>query len=305
MSQNEIKLIAKSSEVLWFCNECKSDIRGDSFSSTRSDNTTIINQEDQNSNNWQKLDIILRTLEENKESFVQIEKKLESNAAACSDKHKEVVEMVRDIDSKLEESVLALRDEMAFIAKDIPSKNTGDVTKCGSCMKLEERVENIERTGFQHDLVLEGLPLMLLKNNARENLREAVGAISVFYNVGLTPNDIFYCFRAGREGKGRGPRPVIIGFKQKAARDALYYAYMKKRDLTLRDVITTSDIASRLYITERITAACKQLLRRCAALKKAKVIMKYYTRNGKLFIERSLDSGAELATACLVEALER
>lgn len=201
---------------------------------------------------------------------------------------------------------MTLRGEIGSLAEETLSNvhNTA-VSACVSCVKLEERVESIERAGYQLDLVLEGLPLMLTKNNTKENLYEAVGEISAFYNVGLERADIFYCFRAGREIKGRGPRPVIIGFRQKAARDALYYAYMKKRDLLLRDIVTTSDIASRLYITERITAACKQLLRRCAALKKAKVIAKYYTRNGKLFIERNLNSGAELATACLVEALER
>lgn len=304
LSNDEIKIIVSSSEVLWFCGECKSDIKNSSVSTTSSVNT-IINQDDQNSDNWRKLDTILRTLAINNERFTQIEERLESNAVACSDKHEEQSNMINDINTKLDENVLSLRDEMAMLREEAQAKQNSTASTCGSCVRLEERVENIERTSFQHDLVLEGLPQMLSNNKARENLLEAVHAISTFYNVGLNSADIFYCYRAGREVKGRGPRPVIIGFKLKSARDALYYAYMKKRDLKLKDIVTSSEIASRIYITERITAACKQLLRRCAALKKSNVIAKYYTRNGRLFIEKGLNSGAELATACLVDSLER
>lgn len=123
----------------------------------------------------------------------------------------------------------------------------------------------------------------------------------------MLPDDIVYCFRAGREVKGQGHRlrPVIIGFKYKSVRDSLYYAYMRRQDLKLKDIMADSDISSRIYIAERITASCKLLLRRCAALKRAKITAKFYTRNGRLFIERGLSLDAEIATECLVGALEK
>lgn len=83
-------------------------------------------------------------------------------------------------------------------------------------------MENMERSSFQRDLVLEGLPLMP-SNNSKENLREAVGKICRYYGLPFEPHDISYCFRAGRDNGHRQPRPLIISFKNKFSRDALYH----------------------------------------------------------------------------------
>lgn len=79
---------------------------------------------------------------------------------------------------------------------------------------------------------------------------------------------------------------------------------MKKRNLRLNDIVIDTDVSSRIYITERITVKCKKLLRRCATLKKQNLNMKYYTRDGKLYIEKGLNSGAQLVTDCIVGLLE-
>lgn len=211
---------------------------------------------------------------------------------------------IAEIDDKLDEKVLQLRNEISLLVEEGRMlRDAVPENHCNSCEKLEDRLENMERSSFQRNLVIEGLPLMS-SNNSKENLHEAVGRICSFYSVAFEPKDISYCFRAGRDSNGNRPRPVIISFKNKSSRDFLYFAYLKQHNLKLNDIVSNTEIASRIYISERITATCKQLLRRCAALKKKNSIAKYYTREGRLYIEKGPNSVAELATNCLVGVLE-
>lgn len=307
MTKTEVKVIKVSEAVLWFCHRCKEDGLKNASSNTRTNNNSNkLSQDDHNnSDNWRKLDVILSTLEANNARLNQIEKKLEINAAECTEKCNALSNRILEIYAKLDENVEMLRNEMSTALSEEGQLLRGAVstTNCNSCDKLEDRLENMERLSFQRDLVLEGLPLMS-GNNSKENLHEAVGRVCRYYGVTFEPQDISYCFRAGRNGKGYGTRPVIISFKSKSTRNALYFAYMKNRNLRLNDIVSNTQISSRIYITERITAKCKQLLRRCAALKKKNTIVKYYTRDGRLYIEKGPNSGAELVTSCLVGELE-
>lgn len=186
------------------------------------------------------------------------------------------------INVRLEENVSSLREEMSALVeiRTIQHDAVPKINACDTCIKLEERVESIQPDNYQRYLVLDGIPLVLVNNTKDENLH--VVAVCNSYNVGLLPGGIAYCFRTGRESKGR----VIVAFKNKFTRDALYYAYLKHHSLHLKDVFTESDIASRIYITERITVSCKLLLRRCAVLKRNKVISKYYSRNRTLHLKK-------------------
>lgn len=172
---------------------------------------------------------------------------------------------------------------------------------CESC----EGLEGEERAGMLRDLVLEGLPDMSFNNNNKEKLKAAVCKISGALDVFIQEADILTCYRIGRKEEKRGPRTVIVTYKLKATRDALYHAYMKKRNLVVKDIFPDTNSQARIYISERLTAACKYLFRRCAALKKRNIIARFFTMNGRPYIKQILSTDSELATLELIESLEQ
>lgn len=150
------------------------------------------------------------------------------------------------------------------------------------------------------NLVLDGLPL-LSSGNGREELLDVVVELGRVVNVSLSINEIASCYVSS--STSRTP-PIIIKFSQQSTRDKLYFAYLRKRNLMLSDLVPEHNISSRLYLSEHITAECKLLLRRCAALKKKKVIARYSTRNCQLYYSIHHDDSPILASPQRIDELE-
>lgn len=206
------------------------------------------------------------------------------------------------INNKLDNEVAALRDKL----NEFVASTTVGVAQCSSCSLTEARVERIERQNLMLNLVLDGLP-NIVENNGREDLSAVIISIASIMKVSLTREDIYKCYRIPIKSVGSSTRcaPVIVHFRDQATRDRLYFSYLKKRDLKLSDLLPDHSISSRIYLSENITADCKFLLRRCAALKKKKRIFRYYTRNCKLYYVRSPNDSPILATSQLVTELEK
>lgn len=81
-------------------------------------------------------------------------------------------------------------------------------------------------------------------------------------------------------------------------------AYIRKRSLTLSQILPGYNINSRIYINEHITAITSKLLHRCAELKRKKTIAMYYTRNGFVFIKHNLGDKATRANVADISELE-
>lgn len=214
---------------------------------------------------------------------------------------------------ELHEKVDSVDFEISALRNQLKNFETADTidhhAQCNSCAYIDKRVETLERQNLLSNLVLDGLP-SLSTYSRRENLPELIIQLAKLVKVNLQTEDITSCYRIPvrrRDDTGTAKSrssPVIIKFRQQTTRDQLYFAYLQKRNLKLSDLIPEFKIASRLYLSEHITAECKLLLRRCAALKKKKIIMQYHTRNGKLFFIKRQGDFPTMATRELVSELE-
>lgn len=211
----------------------------------------------------------------------------------------DIVELRQQVDHE----VSALRNEFCDLASSRPNTNI----PCDSCLLVGHRVETIERQSLLCNLVLDGLP-SLSSDNHREDLPGVVIELANIVKVTLKRHDIISCYRipVRREGGSAVTRspPVIIKFTQQSVRDRFYFAYLQEHNLMLRDLLPQHPISSRLYLSEHITAECKSLLRRCAALKKKKIIVRFFTRNGKLFYVQRQNEVPTQATPQRVSELE-
>lgn len=179
------------------------------------------------------------------------------------------------------------------------SQNCISQCSCDSCESLERE----ERALMLSDLVLENLPEMPF-NNKKEDLKDVVCKIGRALDVTMNKEDIRTCYRVGRADEKNYRRSVIVTFKVKTIRDAVYYAYLKKRYLMIKDVFHGSNSEVRVYISERLTAACKQLYRRCSVLKKQKIIDRFFTKNGRLYLQKLFNFDSEVVTPELLKSLE-
>lgn len=75
------------------------------------------------------------------------------------------------------------------------------------------------------------------------------------------------CFRLN-SANGLKP-PVIIKFATKRARDAVFFTYIKKRDLMLSSVLDGVDIQGRVYLNEHLTKEEAAVVKKCRELKVA------------------------------------
>lgn len=168
----------------------------------------------------------------------------------------------------------------------------------------QHRVDDVEQP-YQHasSLVLEGLPSLAVFEC--ENLTDLVISIAKLLQVNLKTNDLSSCYRLSAGSTSSRIPPVLINFKETTMRDQIFFAYLKKRSLTVRDLIPDHRINNRLYLNEFVTDELVKLLqRRCFELKKKKIIMRYFTTNGKLFLEKEKGDSPTLATPQLLNKLE-
>lgn len=164
---------------------------------------------------------------------------------------------------------------------------------------------DVERPNHHHpsSLVLDGLPTLHNVNDC-ENLTDLVIRMANLIRVNLTTKDISSCYRLSAGNKTRSPT-VLINFKENSMRDKFFFAYHKKRDVTVRDLIPEHRINNRLYLNEYVTDELVKLLqRRCTELKKKKVIWRYFIKNGKVFFEMQQGESPTLATLQLLSELE-
>lgn len=90
------------------------------------------------------------------------------------------------------------------------------------------------------------------------------------------------CFRL-KNAKGLTP-PVMIKFATKRARDAVFFKYIKERDLKLSDAVDGADMNGRMFLNEHLTKEEATVVRQCRLLKQEKKIQRYVLRDGDIFI---------------------
>lgn len=301
LTNNELKALKKpSSELMWFCANCKED-------SANSSTKTVVSQSTEDITAiGQKLDAILKTLQLNQTRLTVIEERIsirDEKVEALVEKSNSAEVHITELHGKVDFEVEALRNQFNDLVTAVTT--TSEHARCGSCAIVSQRVETMERQNLLCNLVLDGLP-SLSSNSHREDLLGIIIKLGELVRVKLQADDIIGCYRIlVRRGNTvtRSP-PVIIKFRHQTKRDELYFAYLQKRNLQLRDLIPEHNITSRVYLSELITVDCKLLLRRCAALKKKKLIVRYFTRSGKLYFAKLQDDLPTLATLQRVSELE-
>lgn len=301
ITRSDLKCLQETKALLWHCDECKSGNLNNSSSSSG----TVIAQPVIDTFLNHKLDSILEALAANQARFTVIEEyiggrddKINELAAQCESNDAKI----NEVDEKFSAEVAVLRERI----NEVVTTASVVEAQCNTCSLTEARIEKIERQSLMLNLVLDGLP-NVTEQDGREDLPAVVIGIAAIVKVTINREDIYKCYRIPSKAGASSTRcaPVIVHFRDQAPRDRLYFSYLKKRDLKLSDLLPDHSINSRIYLSENITAECKILFRRCAALKKKKLLFRYFTRNCRLYYVLSPKDSPVLATPQLITELEK
>lgn len=210
----------------------------------------------------------------------------------------------------------SLQQEQSKKAKNVKTltnqqnNNRGGGKKCIFPCYCEfcESIMIEKRAKMQAEFVLAGFPEMPFTDCSDDFT--AVCKLGRYFNVNIKRKDIILCYRAGLGNGTILPRTLFVTFRLQAIRDAIYYAYMKTvnldaHNLKVKDIFPSTTSTDRIFISERLTKPDRELYRRCAYLKKSKIIDRYFTQYGRVYIQRKTNDESELATDELIKMFEQ
>lgn len=242
------------------------------------------------------------------ENVISLLQGLNSKMDVLNDTVKDNSNAIKDIDSrltakieKLESSVAdrinsvktEMESRMVFISADIDNRcmksNEATSTKIDIIQQDNEaRFNNLERELLRNELIVTGVPA-----SYGEIVIDIVGEICNAINSNINGSDIVSAFRLpstrtnnGRARNGRSTdhsSPIIVRLASDWAKQNFISAYFKRKDLNTRDIGYQSN--ARIYVNESLTKHNRAIFKAATDAKKAKSIVKCYTRNGIVHIQ--------------------
>lgn len=148
------------------------------------------------------------------------------------------------------------------------------------------RIDNLERYSLDKDLIITGVPL---ENN--DSPFGVLGDICRVLNCNLAENDFATAYRLRTNNanvKGKRTVPIVVKAHSIWAKQELLSSYFKKGDLNLKDL--GFQTSARIFINESLTKSNRAIFKLASEAKKSKMIIKYFTRNGLVHVQRCENS---------------
>lgn len=188
-----------------------------------------------------------------------------------------------DLDAKLQQYICTSDQKLEKVSAAV-GKGTS------ICKLLNTPDEVYQRDRRLNNLTIDGIPGDAL------DIEAVVNKIAVKIGFELATGSIEKYMRF-KDVKEDGSPAVLIKFKDREVRDAFLVYYLKKKNLKLADLeLPNYDIDSRIYINEHLSPAAGMVMRKCAELKRKKLLAGCYTKAGRIYV-RSLN-GERISISC-------
>lgn len=181
----------------------------------------------------------------------------------------EIKDMVKENSNSinlLKEALEAVHSEIFDIRKEneeLKNKNEANLKRIS---ELEDRMNEQDRYGRRWNLRLEGMPERP-DENVKARIMEICKEVVVEQERDFVASNVDIAHRVGRSsadgGKGKKPRPVIIRFTSRTARDLTWKGakgndFLKKNKMYFKEDFTIKDRATRNLLWPSIDKARKE-----------------------------------------------
>lgn len=165
-----------------------------------------------------------------------------------------------------------LKKSLDFCLQEVADLKKQNVTLKNSCETLKKKVDDLEqkvnetdRYSRRHNLRLHGVPEKD-DANIKAQVQDICRAVLPVADAGMVAAAVDVAHRIGRlkdGGKDQPPRPVIIRFMSRTARDALWRgskanSYLKNHRLHFKEDLTAADRDARSRLWPAVEAARKK-----------------------------------------------
>lgn len=201
-------------------------------------------------------------------------------------KIEDVIEPLNEKTNKLETAVATLESKIAELEKKL-NANAKQIN--------QEKINN-DRNERLKNIIIYGVP-----DCTDEEMKSVVDKACKKYDGSFSSNNV-KCLRLKKSANNYPP--ILVKFNSKGARDAIFFNYIKKRDLMLTDVMDGANgLDCRIYINEHLMKDDAEIVKKCRELKRENKLQRFFLRNGVVFIQlsngtkRKISDVAELLAA--------
>ena len=196
---------------------------------------------------------------------------------------KQLIDTVRteimDVNNKIDSVKIELKNDIKSVKDDCAAKfQHHDVALDLLNTRVDGMSQKIGALQNRNELIISGIPF---KNG--ENLHGTLNAIGKHLALSDPTTLMAQTRRMKPGGKSDGDGLIVVEFALKATRDEFYSAYLRKRDLKLRNIGLDSD--RRVYINENLSIEARKLKSAALHKKKAGKLASVYTKDGIVYVK--------------------
>lgn len=209
-----------------------------------------------------------------------------SDLAEVRDGQAHVVSSISFLSAKFDEMSKRL-DELQTTNDGL--KKTNDDLQ-NRVTKLEADVRNLELYSRRQNIEITNVP-----ESSDENIDNIVMQVLSHVDATITPSDVDVTHRIGQSSEAKSkPRPIIVKFKSRRARDKIYERRKSLKDLKVKDLVGGMRGDGNVFINENLLPSTKDLLYKANLARKSKNYRYLWTSNGRVLVKKNADSPAIL-----------
>lgn len=145
--------------------------------------------------------------------------------------------------------------------------------------KLAQEIDDLAQYGRREMLEISGIPQT--NDEDQNTIEKTIVTISRHLGVNISSDDIDAAHRLSKNPQAN----IIVKFKSRKMRDAIFSARSKLRGISTKDLaITTERAPSRIFINESLTARKKELMYKARLIKKEGHFKFLWSRNGSIWL---------------------
>lgn len=187
-----------------------------------------------------------------------------------------IVQSISFLDEKFEE----MRKKTERIEKENQElqKQNGRLEQ--KVNELSSQLKELDQYHRRVNLEITGVP-----EAQGENPEELVLKIAQHIHPGTSAKDLDVVHRLGRPSEeSQRPRPFIVRFSSRRARNAIYDGRRKLKSFSAKDLGFRS--SSKIYINENLISSTRELLKEANTARRSAGFKFLWTQNGRIFVRK-------------------
>lgn len=191
---------------------------------------------------------------------------------------KRITLLSADVDKRLDETLIQSNRKCEDATTKVYANFSQHLDEIRDCHDL--RLDKLERLSLDKELIITGVPM-----ESNDNPWSVLGDICKAMNCNLNERDFTAVFRLkSKNGNSNRSVPIVVKVYDNIVKQEFLSCYFKRANLNLKDI--GFQTSARIFVNESLTKSNREIFNLAAEAKKSNKIVKLFTRNGLVHIQR-------------------